>query len=493
LANSSANNSPSASARPGAPRIAIVGGGISGLAAAHRITERLPQAAITVFEAADRLGGVLHTVKREGFLVEQSADSFLTKLPWAVDLCRRVGIPQLIPTDESRRRALVARGDELLPVPDGFVLMQPRRVWPLVTTRLLSWRGKARLLSEPFIARRDLDDNHDESVASFATRRLGREAFERLVQPLLAGIYTADAERLSMSATLPEFLLRERQLGSLFRGTKRSDNVASAKIDDDKSHATESGARYSLFVTPREGIGKLVEALASRLPTGTVRTGAKVKYVRRDAVGPWLLAVDKQSLSFDAVILALPTHIAAELLADFDENLSGELTKIEYASCAVVSMAYRLDQFGRPPEGFGFVVPQIENRPIIAASFASQKFPGRAPDGEILIRVFVGGALRPQLVDLPDAELAQLAHVELVRLLRIAGGPKWNDVARWRQSMPQYHVGHLQRVAAIEVSVAKLSGLELAGNAYHGVGIPQCIHSGETAAERIVAWLGNTV
>ena len=256
------------------PRIAIVGGGISGLAAAHRLTELLPRAELALFEAADRLGGVIRTVRRDSCLVEQAADSFITKTPWAVDLCRRIGMAdELLSTSAANRRAFLVRKGKLLPVPEGFVLMTPRRLWPLVTTPVLSWRGKLRLLAEPLVPdRRSIPDSKadavepvDESVASFATRRLGSEAFERIVQPLLVGIYTADPAKLSMAATLPDIVGQQRQFGSLIRaGLKQAKNAELQTSQGDETAIAESGARYGLFVAPQDGMASLIETLGRR-------------------------------------------------------------------------------------------------------------------------------------------------------------------------------------------------------------------------------------
>ncbi len=369
------------------PRIAVIGGGISGLAAAHRITELLPHVRLALYEASDRLGGVLETTHRDGCLVERSADSFITKYPWATDLCQRLGISdELIPTDETRRQALVVRNGELLPVPRGFTLMTANRTWPIITTRILSWRGKLRLLAEPYMPRRKSDALGDESVGSFAVRRLGPEAYERLVQPLLGGIHTADAQRLSLAATFPEYIAQEQYHGRIQRTAPKQ---------------TDGGARYGMFVAPRDGVGQLVRAIADRLPVGAVQLSTPVTDLRRDGTLWQISFNDGQIETADAVVVALPAPAAARLLAPFDAELSADLAAIEYASCAVVCLAYRRSDFARPPEGFGFVVPRIENRQIIAASFASEKFPGRAPQNEVLIRAFIGGALAPQLADLP--------------------------------------------------------------------------------------------
>jgi oxygen-dependent protoporphyrinogen oxidase len=492
------------------PSIAVIGGGITGLAAAHRVHELLPNAEITLFEASPRPGGVLETVERDGFLIERSADNFLTRLPQAVELCRRLGIEnELVSTIESRRRAFVVRNGRLVPIPDGFVLMEPRRLAPLLRSPILSVAGKLRLLAEPLVPRGrastlnaggDSPNRADESVASFARRRLGGEVFERLVQPLVAGIYTADPEMLSMAAAMPEFLAHERNHGSLLmaaRALKSDQAVMQPGNSSDRPEHEASGARYSLFVAPRGGMNVIVNAVAAKLPASTIKLRTVIESVWPTGDGRWQLNPQSASSSpdaagnlqsrFDAVIVAVPTYVAARLVQGFDPSLSTELSAIEYAGCAIVSLGYRRDQIGHALDGFGFVVPQVEGRRIVAGSFASQKFPGRAPDGAVLVRVFIGGALQPELLDLPDAELRRMAIDELQELIRSTGQPLFADIARWPRSMPQYHVGHLGRVARIEKLAGRYATLALAGNAYHGVGIPQCIASGEMAAERVVA------
>jgi oxygen-dependent protoporphyrinogen oxidase len=490
--------------------VAVIGGGITGLAAANRVHELLPDAEITVFEASPRLGGVLETAERDGFLIERSADNFLTRLPQAVELCRRLGIEnELVSTTESRRRAFVVRNGRLVPIPDGFVLMEPRRLAPLLRSPILSVAGKLRMLAEPLVPRGPaaatlnadggMPNPVDESVASFARRRLGCEAFERLVQPLVAGIYTADPEKLSMAAAMPEFLTHERNHGSLLmaaRALKADRSAVQPGGSSDRPEQEASGARYSLFVAPRGGMSAIVNSLAAKLAASTIRLGTAVESIHPLDDGRWQLALQTASRShrvagnpqsaYDAVIVAVPTYIAARLVQSLDPALSTELSAIEYASCAIVSLGYRRDQISHSLDGFGFVVPQVEGRRIIAGSFASQKFPGRAPADAVLVRVFIGGALQPELLDLSEAELRRIAIDELHELIG-AGQPLFADTARWPRSMPQYHVGHLGRVARIEKLASRYSTLALAGNAYHGVGIPQCIASGEAAAERVIA------
>ena len=462
-------------------QVAVVGGGISGLAAAHRLGELDPSVKVTLLEASSRLGGVLETVVEDGFLLERSADNFLTNLPWAVDLCRRIGFEdQLLETNDVNRRALVVHRGQLVPVPEGFLLLAPQRVWPVLRSPLLSWRGKLRLALERFV--RPRRDGVDESLAQFACRRLGREAFERIVQPLVGGIYTADPEKLSVAATMPRFVEMEQKFGSLTRGIKHSSR-------DTSSH---TGARYSMFVAPRDGMSSLVRAIADRLPHDCVRLDSPVEHVARLDDGRWRLRYARGEYrqsevhDFDALVLALPAPRAGRLLEEVDRELSAGLCGIEYASSAVVTLAYRREQIGRELDGFGFVVPATENRQILAGSFSSNKYAGRAPDGCVSIRVFVGGAMQSELLAKSDDELEQLARGELGELIGTSGDPLFSSVTRWNDAMPQYHVGHMDRIGRVKDRLSQLAGLALAGNAYEGVGVPNCIHSGEQAAQSVV-------
>ncbi len=458
--------------------VAVIGGGITGLAAAHRLHELDPSVRVTLFEASDRPGGVLQTVRDDAYLLELSADNFITNVPWALDLCRRIGLAEeLLETRASERRAFVVHRGKLEAVPEGFLLMAPGKIWPIVSTPILSLRGKLRLLGDWFI--RPRENNRDESLASFVTRRLGRETFERLVQPLVGGIYTADPEKLSLAATMPRFLEMERRHGSLIR--------AALKEQSKKAGPAGSGARYSMFVAPREGMASLVTRLVERLPTDAIRFNSPVTRIAPRSSDGWLVTVDHEAPQpFDAVVLAAPALCAAEIVKDTSPELAHELRAIPYAGSAVALLGYRRDQLAKPLEGFGFVVPDVERRSILATSFSSQKFDGRAPSDHVLLRVFLGGAAHPEMVDLPDDELKRIAQRELGELLGARGEPSLFRVVRWAGRMPQYHLGHLDRVERIEALAVKLPGLQLAGNAYHGVGIPNCIHSGEQAAERLL-------
>lgn len=464
--------------------VAVVGGGIAGLAAAHRLVELDPTIRLTLYEAGDRLGGVLSNVRRDGYLIERSADMFTSRDPWALDLCRRVGIAdELQGTRPENRRAFVVRRGKLLPIPEGFTLMSPAKAWPIITSPIFTPLGKLRMACDYFT--RPRQEGADESLESFVVRHFGRETFDRLIQPLIGGIYTADPAKLSMQATLPQFVELERKFGSLIRGMRHTNPKRQRGPHDDQP----SGARYGLFVTPRRGMSSLVEAIAGRLPSETVRLNARLERIEQSDSGRWQLSVsgDAAPQSFDALILAVPASLAASLLPGVCGELASLLGQIPYAGCCVAVTAFRREQIAHPCNGSGFVVPIAENRRIIAGSFSSQKFAGRAPDDRILLRIFIGGALQPELADLPDDDIRRLVRQELAELLGASGEPEFCDIVRWQGMMPQYHVGHLDLVAKIEARVASIPGFALAGNAYRGVGIPFCIRSGEQAAESILA------
>ena len=461
-------------------RIAVIGGGITGLAAAHHLRELRPDWDTILFESSDRLGGVLQTEHRDGLLIERSADMFTTRDPWAMDLCRRLGMAdQLIGTNPVGRRAMVVSSGRLCAVPDGFTLMAPARVWPVLTTPILTWRGKLRLAWEFFVkARRETSD---ESLESFAVRRLGREAFERLIQPLISGIYTADPSRLSMEAALPQFVEMERRYGSVTRALRAAPQQQAGR--------QEGGARYGLFVAPRDGIGAMIEALARRLPMESVRFKTPVSGLSRNEMGQWVLRGDTPQVAaerpFDGVVLATRAYQSGMLVESVDPALGNLLRSVHYASAAVVVLVVHRDQIAKPFESFGFVVPLREQRRILAASFSNLKFAGRAPSEQRIIRVFIGGACQPELLENDDATLQRIAMEELGALIGLQGAPQFAEVVRWTDAMPQYHVGHVGVVREIELLVAKHPGLALAGNAYHGVGIPFCIRSGESAAKTL--------
>ncbi len=468
--------------------VAIIGAGISGLAAAFRILELsaqsdAPPLAITLLERGTHLGGALDTIRDTGLIAEAGADSFLTEKPAALALMRRLGLENdLISTRAEFRRTCVVRNGRLADIPEGFALLAPTRLGPVMRSPVFSARGKIRIALEPIIPRRKRDT--DETLGAFVSRRLGREALDRLAQPLAGGIYTADPWMLSVRATMPRFVAMEREHGSLIRGLRAAARERGAVAPG------ISGARFSLFASMRNGMGALADTLAARIGE-SLRLGAAVEALERGPRGevpPWTLRIaGGATIAADAIICAAPAHAAAPLVAPFAPELARWLARIDYASSAVVNMAFDVRDFPTPPRIAGFVVPIIERRRIIAGSFTSLKFEGRAPEGQIVVRAFLGGALQAGLVDLADAEMLEIVRGEFRALLGVEAPPRWTHIRRWPRAMPQYEVGHLQRVDEIERAAAAIPHFALAGAAYRGVGVPDCIASGERAAETIFA------
>jgi len=430
---------------------------------------------LTLLEADDRLGGTIATERTQGFLIEAGPDSFMSEKPWALALAERLGLgTRLVRTDDRFRRTYVLRAGRLLPLPDGFQLLAPARFRPLVSSRLFSWPGKLRMAMDLVLPRRVGAD--DESLGSFVRRRLGVEALERVAQPLVAGIYTADPDTLSLAATMPRFLEMERTQRSLilalWRAARRAEGV--------------SGARWSLFVSFADGMEEFTRALADRLPPGSVRLKERVVGLRREG-SRWRVGLaDGSGVDANAVILTAEAHQAARVVRSLDPRLAHLLEAIPYASSATVTLAYRREEIAHPLDGFGFVVPRIEQRPLLACTFSSVKYPGRAPAGHVLLRAFLGGALDEGILNEDDERMLAIVRAQLGELLGVTAPPLLSRVHRYPASMAQYLVGHLGTVAAIETRVAQLLGLALAGSAYHGVGISDCVHSGEEAAARVL-------
>jgi oxygen-dependent protoporphyrinogen oxidase len=458
-------------------KLVVVGGGIAGLAAAHRAVELARERGVTLdltlLEARERLGGTIETQRADGFLVEGGPDSFLSEKPWALALCRRLGVEdQLVRTDDRHRKVFVWRAGRLHPLPDGFQLLAPTRMAPFLKTSLFSWPGKLRMAMDLVLPRGGAGE--DESLGSFVRRRLGAEALERVAQPLVAGIYTADPDDLSLAATMPRFLELERRERSLILGLMRAARQA--------PQPGTSGARWSLFVTFANGMGQMIETLAARLPDSAVQLKTRVMGIERAGSG-WRIGLGAGALEADAVIVTAESHAAARLLRYVDPQIATLLGDITYASSATVSLGYRRADVPHPLDAFGFVVPRTEGKALLAATFSSVKYPGRAPEGHVLIRCFLGGALDATMVEHDDETLIARARDELRASLGITAAPVLTRLARHPLAMPQYRVGHLARVETIEQRLRALPGLFLAGGAYRGVGIADCVRSGEAAAE----------
>jgi len=477
-------------------RVAVIGGGITGLAAAQRLVSRSDNVQVVLLESSRRLGGIIRTESADGFLMELGPDSFITNKPAALQLCEEIGFTdQLIPTDAGFRRSLVLRNGKPMPVPDGFMLMAPSNPWAILTTPVLSIVGRLRLLSEALIARRTTEE--DESLASFVRRRFGQQTLERLVQPLVGGIYTADPEKLSLKATMPRFSEMEQSHGSVIRATlaqQRMDRHHSSRPHSVVNESSGSGARYGLFATASGGLSDMVAAIERTLRKSgqvEIQLGGEVTAIEGlpASASHWRVQLrDQRPLTFDAVIMTLPTHAAVRILRTaISPELHTALQEIEYASSAIVVSGHQLSDFDHPMDAFGLVVPAIERRKILAVSFSSRKFPDRAPAGMILLRTFVGGALQSELLNNDDDTITGFVNDELRSIFGMKAEPLFSEVIRYNKSMPQYHVGHLERVARIESMLTTTPGLHLAGSAYTGVGIPDSIASGRVAADNVLS------
>ena len=464
-------------------KVVVVGGGIAGLSAAHRLTEsKRPGLEVALLEGSDRFGGTIRTIELGGCLVELGPDAFLASKPWLADLAERLGVTdRIIPTATTHRGAHVVHRGKLHPLPDGFLMMAPTRLWPMVTTSLFSWTGKVRCALDLLLPRGAEDG--DESLGAFVRRRLGSEVLDRVVQPLVGGIYAGDPDTLSLRATIPRFLEMERRHRSVIRAMV-SQRRAAAKRRGGASAG--SGARYGELVSFDGGMETIVEALTARLPADTMHTRTEVVRLNREGIRWRLDCEGGRPFEADAVILALPSRQAAALLHGTDADLASELAAIPHASSAVLNLVYRRSDVPHPLDCFGFVVPAVEHRRIMACTFSSVKFPNRAPEDSVLLRVFIGGALQQGLLEESDNGLQQIACEELRDLMGINAAPLHTVLARYPDAMPQYLVGHARRVERIESLAGSHPRLALAGNAYRGVGLPDCVHSGERAADKIL-------
>ena len=453
--------------------MAVVGGGIAGLAAAHELHRR--GAAFLVLEASARWGGVVRSERAEGFLLEGGPDALLAQKPEAERLVRELGLAdRMVPTNPAQRTVFVLRGRRLHRLPEGMILGVPTRLWPLAGTRLFTWRGKLRMAAD--LVRPARRDDEDESIASFFARRLGREALDRLGAPFLAGIHAGDAERLSVRATFPRLVEMERRHRSLIRGLLRA-------------RPPRGTPPPPSFYSLQGGLSELVDALVAELPAERLRPHATVRSLRRDGTGYSLSLDGEDEVRCAAVVLAVPAAIAAGLLGPHDAEAGALLRGIPFVSTAVVCLGFRREHVGHLLDGYGLVVPESEGLRTTACGFFSTKFPGRAPADHVLLRVFVGSARDPNALDATDAELVQTALREMGPVLQLSAPPVLARVFRWAAATPQMVVGHLARVAALDRRLASMPGLAVTGAGVRATGIPDTIAD----ARRTVASLLDAV
>jgi oxygen-dependent protoporphyrinogen oxidase len=450
--------------------VVVIGGGISGLAAAYELRKR--GLTVHVLEAGDRPGGVITTERFDGWVIDGGPDSVLVQKPAAVALCRELGIADRLVSTLTPRTAYVLRDDRFHAIQEGSFLGFPIKFSALARSSLFTLGGRLRMACEALIPRGG--DGEDESIASFVRRRFGQEAVEYLADPLLAGIHAGDAERLSMRALFPRLLEAERQSGSVIRAFRALHIKPSPQ-----------GA----FVSLPGGVAELVETLAGALGPDVVSYSARVAEIRR--AGTYRVHSAAGVIESRTAILAVPAHVAAGLLARFDTSLAALCEAVPYASTATVAFGFRRDQVSHPMRGSGFVVPRVERRALLAGTWITSKWPGRAPDGHVLLRGFLGGGRDPHRLVRSDAELIDIAREELTELLGISGAPLFARLFRFTRNSPQYEVGHLERVAAIDQRLAAIPGLFVTGSGFRSIGIPDCIADGRETAARAAAFVNS--
>lgn len=461
-------------------RVVIIGAGVSGLACGHRLLELSKEKNIplelNILDAGKNPGGTLSTLEENGFQMEEGPDCFITDKPAALELAKKLGLEdQFLKTNPALKQSFILKGNKLCPIPEGFYLLAPSRLAPLMTTSLLSPLGKLRAALEPFIPVRR--DPQDESVGSFVRRRLGKEVLESLAQPLIGGVYNADPNDLSLNAAMPRFREMELKHGSLLKG------LAARKLD---SQSQVSGARYSLFVSFKKGMRSFAEALVVRIPAESLWTQHPVESMKLTDHGTWEVLSNGRSQEADAVVLAVPPARMVPLIGDLDKEWGKLLSGVPAHDSATLNLGFRRQDVGHPLDGFGFVVPAKEKKVLLGCTFSSQKFEGRAPEGYVLFRAFLGQEGVAQMKSQGESAVLDKVLEELKPILDLKDRPVVHHFASYASSMSYFRPGHLSVAARLEQKASEFKGLYLAGNGLKGVGIPDCVASGQLAAEKIM-------
>jgi oxygen-dependent protoporphyrinogen oxidase len=469
-------------------RVTIIGAGIAGLSTAyylHKLSQQAGQPLhITLLEKERRMGGSILTEEADGFLMEGGPDCFISEKPWALRLCRALGLEgEVVGTNQEFRRTFILRAGRLHEIPEGFMLLAPTSLWPFVASSLFSFPGKLRMGLDLVIPRKK--SHEDESLAGFVRRRLGREALERIAEPLVAGIHAGDPETMSLQSTFPRFIDLEQGHRSLIWGMRQR-----------KKQFANVTAQYTMFITLQQGMEGMISALKNALPPDICFPGQEVVNIKQiidksEKNPKYRLSITgkKRALETDALVIATPAFTTAGLLQGMDNAIARLLNTIPYCSTATINVAYERSQIKHPLDGYGFVVPSLEKRNIMGATFSSVKFPGRAPQGKALLRCFVGGAKNEAIVSWRDAKLLAAVRGDIEEILGIRGEPLLSRIYRWEKSMPQYTLGHEERLARIEQGLSNYPGLFLTGSAYRGIGISDCVHEAELTVEQVLKFI----
>jgi oxygen-dependent protoporphyrinogen oxidase len=473
-------------------RIAIVGAGIAGLSAAYYLSklsgQGREQLEITLLEKEGRLGGSILTEQVDRFLMEGGPDCFLSEKPWALQLCQLLGIEaEIIGTNQQVHRTFILWGKRLHEIPEGFMLLAPTSLWPFIKSSLFTLPGKLRMSLDLLIPRKKSND--EESLAAFVYRRLGREALERIAEPLVAGIHAGDPATMSLQSVFPRFIDLEQSYRSLIWGMYQR-----------KKQFAHLRPRHTMFITLRQGMEEMIYALERAIQSSCISLRQEVMGLERiqgkSAKGPRyrlyrVTKGKKNPFDVDAVIMATPAFVTAELIQGIAGDIAGHLRAIPYVSTATINLAYERSQISHPLDGYGFVVPRLEKRNIMAATFSSVKFADRSPEGKVLLRCFVGGAKNEEIVSWRDNELLAAVRGDIEKILKITGAPLIARIYRWYKAMPLYTLGHEKRLSRIEQGLSRHPGLFLIGSAYRGVGISDCVHEAELTAQQIMQLVKN--
>ena len=477
-------------------KTAIIGGGIAGLAAAYELEKARAagaQVEYTLFEAREQLGGSIATEIVNGAVLERGPDSFITEKPAAAELCRELGLAaDLVPSNDAARKTYILVKNKLVPLPDGLMFLVPTKLIPTALTPLFSLGTKIRMGLELLHPPRPTG-LEDEAVATLVERHFGPEAVDRLADPLLSGIYGGDATQLSARTVLPRLVEMESEYGSLTRGMLAAHRKMRAKASEaaKKNGAVNGNGKSNqgprpIFTTLRGGLQQLVDVIEAKLNPAWVRLGTPVSRIEKVSNG-WRVEAAGVKQNYDSVIVCSPAWAAGVLLAPVDSALGEDLSAIPYSSSITINLVYDEADLGQLPDGFGFLVPASEGRSMLACTFVHRKFLGRTPPGKAVLRAFLGGTKNEALLAEPDDVLITMVRRELQEILGIRARPEHTQVSRWRRAMAQYAVGHQSRARRVAERVAALPGLKLAGNAYDGIGIPDCIRLGRGAAKQLLA------
>jgi oxygen-dependent protoporphyrinogen oxidase len=470
-------------------KIVVIGGGISGLSTMYYLKKKLnesnKEAELILLEKSDRLGGQIKTEYPEEFVIDGGSDCFIREKPWALKLCKELGIEDnLINTQDENGGTFIYRKKKLHKLPEGLMALVPSKFLEFATTGLFSIFGKLRMSREIFVP---MKKNHsDETLSSFIKRRFGRELLDMIAEPLIAGIHAGDPERMSLKSTFPRFLEMEQDFGSLTRATLASRKKMKEMKKISKG-TPSSDPQYSFFISFKRGMYQFVESLVDRIRDLNLETGKNVKSIEKSDNGKYEVVLDNNEIiKAESVIITTPAYVTSELLKNFNEKISNELAKIPYVKTGTISIAYKKEDIKNMKKAFGFLVPGVEKRKIMAATFTSMKWPNRCPDEFYLIRCFIGGKYNQQMIELDDDTIISTVKNELKSILGIDAEPYLYRIFRWVDNMPQYNIGHLDLLENIDNEILQYKGFQITGSAYRGIGIPDCINNAEIVAGKVI-------